>query len=129
MKSVNFLPRVISIINSFGRIVGFKLRPIRGLHQEICGLELFYIGFGYGQNRHSEGTVLQQSGVIVSKTDDGSPLFFVVQNPNDLIQREHLYGQFYEREELEVIKSIYGGGVFVAIGANVSNHAVFLPAT
>jgi len=105
--------------------VGFKLRPIRGLHQKICGLELFYIGFGYGQNRHSEGTVLQQSGVIVSNKDDLSPLFFFVQNPNDLIQKQHLRGQFYGPEELEVIKSIYQGGVFVDIGANVGNHAVF----
>ena len=125
---MNFLQYVISIINFFLKIVGFKLRPIRGLHQKICGLELLRSEL-VSQNRHSEGAVIQQSGVIVSYKDDGIPLFWFVQNPNDLIQKEHLHGQFYEREELEVIKSIYRGGVFVDIGANVSNHAVFLPAT
>ena len=52
--------------------------------------------------------------------------FFVADN-TDLIQKEHFNGKFYESEELNIISDFFPhGGVFVDIGANVGNHAVFV---
>jgi FkbM family methyltransferase len=57
---------------------------------------------------------------------DGEFRFFVA-NPNDVIQRHHLMGEFYEREELEIITSHWcSGGTVLDIGANVGNHTVFI---
>lgn len=51
---------------------------------------------------------------------------FLVANPMDLIQRHHVEGQLYEREELALMaRHIHPGGTFVDVGANVGNHAVW----
>lgn len=50
-----------------------------------------------------------------------------VANPADLIQGHHASGGFYELEELSIIEGqLAPGGVFLDIGANVGNHAVFV---
>jgi len=51
-------------------------------------------------------------------------LFFVV-DPQDSIQKFHAVGRFYEEEELELIGKYFHGGLFLDVGANVGNHAVF----
>lgn len=54
------------------------------------------------------------------------PLFWAVANPGDAIQKEHMAGRFYEPEELEIIRRHFRpGGVFLDVGSNVGNHAVF----
>jgi FkbM family methyltransferase len=51
----------------------------------------------------------------------------------DLIQQYHSRGEFYEQEELDMIENYFDGGVFIDIGTNVGNHAIyaalFLPVT
>jgi len=50
-----------------------------------------------------------------------------VANPADTIQSHHANGAFYELEELSIIEGqLTPGGVFLDIGANVGNHAVFV---
>ncbi len=51
---------------------------------------------------------------------------FFVTAPLDVIQRCHVGGKFYEEEELDIINANFKGGVFVDIGANIGNHAVFI---
>lgn len=54
------------------------------------------------------------------------PLRFVIDNPNDWIQREHLLGRYYEEEELKLIsKYIHKDDIVVDIGANVGNHSIY----
>jgi FkbM family methyltransferase len=49
-----------------------------------------------------------------------------VANPGDAIQKEHMAGRFYEPDELDIIRRHFRpGGVFLDIGSNVGNHAVF----
>ena len=64
---------------------------------------------------------------VVRFTHQNEPVFFAVFNPKDVIQREHVAGQFYEPEELEIIASAFPkGGRFLDIGTNVGNHSVYV---
>ena len=63
---------------------------------------------------------------IVCNKIEGHQVFFAVGHKDDLIQKHHLKGDFYEREELEIIRKYFPqGGVFLDIGANVGNHTLF----
>ncbi len=56
----------------------------------------------------------------------GKPVYFTITRPRDVIQRCHLKGEFYEMEELEIIRrNCPPGAVFCHIGANIGNHALF----
>lgn len=56
----------------------------------------------------------------------GEPVFFTITNARDTIQKHHARGNFYEPEELEIIRRwCPPGSVFCDIGANIGNHAVF----
>ena len=56
----------------------------------------------------------------------GHPMLFTLTNPHDVIQRHHLAGQFYEQEELEIMRRFCPpGAVYCDIGANIGNHALF----
>ncbi|MEX3015245.1 FkbM family methyltransferase [Gymnodinialimonas hymeniacidonis] len=58
---------------------------------------------------------------------DGRRVMFAVDNPNDEIQRHHLAGEFYEPEELDIIRKAFTPGTnFIDIGSNVGNHAVYV---
>ena len=51
---------------------------------------------------------------------------WIIDNPNDTIQKYLMAGQFFEREELEFIAShINPGDVVIDAGANVGNHSVY----
>jgi len=66
-------------------------------------------------------------GTIVSTTVSGREVQFFVADKGDLIQGRHLAGEFYENEELAIISSRFPrGGVFVDIGANIGNHAIYV---
>src|SRR5512132_1587144 len=66
-------------------------------------------------------------GTIVSARIRGKNVSFFVADETDLIQKEHFNGKFYESEELKIISEFFpSGGIFVDIGANVGNHAVFV---
>ena len=56
----------------------------------------------------------------------GEILHFAVAGRFDSIQKHHRLGQFYEEQELALIRGAFPiGGVFLDIGANVGNHALF----
>lgn len=49
-----------------------------------------------------------------------------VADPEDLIQKRHVHGRFYEIEELEYIRTLLPPNSVVAdVGANVGNHSLF----
>lgn len=50
---------------------------------------------------------------------------FLIQDEDDLIQRELAMGRFYEPEELAIIARHFFGGCFVDVGANLGNHSVY----
>ena len=52
---------------------------------------------------------------------------WIIDNPNDVIQRYHKEGRFYEIEDLLFMSEhINDGDVILDIGANVGNHAIYL---
>lgn len=51
---------------------------------------------------------------------------FIIENPEDEIQRYLISGKFYEENELKFIKSISKEGWnIIDVGANVGNHTIF----
>ncbi len=51
---------------------------------------------------------------------------FLVLDPKDSIQNWHASGRFYEEDELKLILRYFKGGLFVDVGCNVGNHAIFV---
>lgn len=65
-------------------------------------------------------------GQVVRTVIWDEPVFFTVTNPDDVIQSHHARGEFYEPEELEIIRRwCPPGAVFADIGSNIGNHALF----
>lgn len=65
-------------------------------------------------------------GRVVRSLIWGQPVYFTITNPNDAIQKQHVQGQFYEPEELEIIRRhCPPGAVFCDIGANIGNHTLY----
>ena len=51
---------------------------------------------------------------------------FAVKTLRDVIQRTHFSGQFYEVEELEILRrNFQPGQIFCDVGTNVGNHSVY----
>lgn len=70
--------------------------------------------------------VSHESGTIVSFEVEGEMIRFFVKDPCEEIQKYHYAGQFYEKEELEIISRYYKKGTpFADIGSNIGNHAIF----
>ena len=66
-------------------------------------------------------------GVIVDARIQDVPVRFFVKNMTDPIQAAHLSGRYYEEEELRLIaEHLAPGAVFLDVGANVGNHALFV---
>ncbi len=66
------------------------------------------------------------AGTIVRTIAGGRDIRFFVYDREDAIQRHHLKGEFYEREELEIMTQFWRTDrAFVDIGANVGNHAIY----
>lgn len=82
---------------------------------------------GYDLVRYREPTPgkVSETGTIITSSEAGREVRFFVLNPNDHIQRRHLSGLFYERDELSLIRAHYSGGTFVDVGANVGNHLLY----
>ncbi len=69
----------------------------------------------------------QIGGTVVTTTIKGKEIRFFVVSPEDVIQRQHFRGRFYEVEELAIIAEFFpAAGVFVDIGTNVGNHSIFV---
>ena len=57
---------------------------------------------------------------------ENHPFRFLIRNPKDLLQRNHIAGSFFELEELEFLRSILPNEARVIdIGANVGNHTIY----
>jgi FkbM family methyltransferase len=68
-----------------------------------------------------------EPGIVIEADIDGRPIYFFVVNTVDSIQSAHLSGQFYEMEELQLIGRYFQAGqVFLDVGSNVGNHAIFV---
>lgn len=50
---------------------------------------------------------------------------FIILNNDDYIQRYQRAGEFFESSELELVRKHFRGGVFVDVGANIGNHAIY----
>lgn len=50
---------------------------------------------------------------------------FLIQTKTDYIQRYQRAGEFFEASELELIRQHFKGGIYVDVGANIGNHAVY----
>lgn len=71
---------------------------------------------------------IANSNVAVAEID-GRRILFSTPQPDDFIQRHHHLGRFYEAAELAVLKDVFPrGGVYVDIGANIGNHALYVAA-
>ena len=99
---------------ALGRI-GFDVRPLRDVSDRLIGVEILLGGTRRGAAR----------GEVVTASIEGQPIQFFVVNEADVIQRDHKLGRFYEESGLKLISDHYKGGVFVDIGANIGNHAIF----
>jgi FkbM family methyltransferase len=65
-------------------------------------------------------------GEVVRCVIWGQPIYFTITNRRDVIQKKHLRGEFYEPQELEIIRRHFKpGGVFCDIGTNIGNHTLF----
>ena len=69
----------------------------------------------------------QPTATIIESMICQKRIRFFITNKYDAIMKHHYDGEFYEIEELEIIKrNIVGTGVFVDIGANIGNHAIYI---
>lgn len=65
-------------------------------------------------------------GLVVESTFRGKTVRFFVRNIADIVQNAHLNGSFYELDHLaQIERHLTAGGVFLDIGANVGNHAIY----
>ncbi len=70
--------------------------------------------------------MMSVSGKIIRSAYREQPISFFVTDENDVIQSYHSHGLFYEPEELAIIERHFPkGGVFLDVGSNVGNHAIF----
>jgi FkbM family methyltransferase len=70
--------------------------------------------------------ISNRDGTIATFRFEEQRIRFFVDQPGDSIQAHHAAGRFYEREELELIRSHAGAGARILdVGANVGNHTVF----
>ena len=73
-----------------------------------------------------DGPFCTPVGQVVRTVILGEPVYFTITNRRDAIQKFHCLGQFYEAEELDIIRRWFRpGSVFCDIGANIGNHSLF----
>jgi FkbM family methyltransferase len=66
------------------------------------------------------------SRTIVSHRYD-KPVFFVINNKNDRIHINQGKGQFYEFDQLSMMREHFpDGGTFLDVGGNIGNHSLFM---
>ena len=64
---------------------------------------------------------------VIRATPLGTPVYFVINNKRDRIHGHQLKGVFYEQDVLQILaQHMPINGVFVDIGANIGNHALFM---
>ncbi|THD80630.1 MAG: FkbM family methyltransferase [Phenylobacterium sp.] len=106
--------KAASLVGALGKpaaahAMGHAVRPPGSRHQEI------------------EMPATLTPGMVCEFGFRGKATRFFVRNLMDIIQNAHLNGAFYEEEHLAVIeRHLKPGGVFLDVGANVGNHAIYV---
>ena len=95
---------------------GLDLRPMRLASGKLGGASLQW----------DRDEPWRRRGILVESPHYPVPVRFFVSRPQDLIQREHATGRFYEEEELAIIAAHYRGGTFVDVGCNIGNHSIYM---
>jgi FkbM family methyltransferase len=96
--------------------IGGDLHPLTSLRGRPAGMRILW-------SRDEEGLL---RGGIKRFQINGTELRFFFVEELDAIQRFHRRGAIYEAEELALIAESYKGGVFVDVGANIGNHAIYV---
>jgi FkbM family methyltransferase len=96
--------------------IGGDLHPLTSVRGRPAGMRLLW-------SRDEEGLL---RGGIKRFNIDGTEFRFFFVEELDGIQRFHRRGSIYEAEELALIAENYKGGVFVDVGANIGNHAIYV---
>ena len=105
---------LVRLTNSVAAMVGLQIKALNEKGR-VVGVQFL---------RSRPSSVLR--GTISSFVSNGRTLRFFVENDFDLVQKVHLSGAFYEREELDIIARHFTAGMFVDVGANVGNHAIYV---
>lgn len=70
---------------------------------------------------------MKKKGTVVKSNIDGQSIYFFVENERDEIQKHHFSGDFYEQEELSIIrKYINSNSTILDVGSNIGNHTLFM---
>lgn len=82
---------------------------------------------GQKLRRLRQGRPVRLGSYHISRSQpQGKPVLFAIQDPKDEIQSHHMAGEFYEQEELEIMRGLFRpGGTFFDIGSNVGNHMLY----
>lgn len=96
--------------------IGGDLHPLTSARGRPAGMRLLW-------SRDEEGLL---RGGIKRFSVEGTEFRFFFVEELDGIQRFHRRGTIYEAEELALIAEHYKGGVFVDVGANIGNHAIYV---
>ena len=115
-----FLTEAIAIVLSYGTLDDARLLVELG---EKVGLEKVYVPF---KKLQKIVEFLSNGGKYTSLTDHGDDFLFLITGENWEVEGEHLSGQFFEKNELEIIKDFAPkNGIFLDVGANSGNHSIY----
>lgn len=107
--------RIVRSALKFLSATGLTSRLMRNARFQIVGLEWLW--------GHDESFVSR--GLVVERTIDDVLVRFFVIDENDHLQQHHMFGTWYEKDELGLMAKHFDGGLFVDIGANVGNHTLY----
>lgn len=96
-------------------MTGLANRLMRNARFDVVGLEW----------RWAEDETFVTRGLAVERLIDGIPVRFFVLDENDHLQQHHMFGRWYEEDELKLMAGHFDGGTFVDVGANVGNHTLY----
>jgi FkbM family methyltransferase len=111
-----FAWRSIQLIMKGIEAIGGDLHPLTSVRGRPAGMRILW-------SRDEDGLL---RGGIKRFNVEGTEFRFFFNEELDGIQRFHRRGTIYEAEELALIAENYKGGVFVDVGANIGNHAIYV---
>ena len=115
-----FLIEAIAIVLSYGTLNDARLLVELG---EKVALEKVFTPF---KKLQKIVKFLSNGGKYTGLTDHGDDFLFLITGENWEVEGEHLNGQFFEKNELEIIKDFAPkNGTFLDVGANSGNHSIY----
>lgn len=107
--------RAVAFLVGVIEATGMKVVPMTTNAGRYAGVRIEW--------RPAEAGVLR--GAIREFEKGGVKFRFFIVDESDTVQRCHHQGNFYEEDELALMRPHFSGGVFVDVGANVGNHAIY----